>query len=137
MLMKEQEVMKYSDHIEINSTVSEFDIDNFGAINKEAQEDLKKGVMIFLEQEDGRSGGFYSYNGRPALPIMKETKSGILLEQIIRFDEIVPKEVSDFLFSGFVTECGKFHDKFLKLNTLQEAEDFIRSNSYEIELEME
>ena len=135
--MKEQEVMKYCDRIEINSNVSEFDINGFGAISKEAQEDLKNGIMIFLEQEDGRSGGFYSYNSRPTLPIMKETKSGLLLEQIIHFDEIVPKEVSDFLFDGFVTECGKFHDKFLKVNTLEEATDLVQNNSYEIELEME
>lgn len=135
--MKEQEVMKYCDRIEINANVSEFDIDGFGAVSKEAQEDLKNGIMIFLEQEDGTGGGFYSYNGRPMLPIMKEEKSGLLLEQIICFDEIVPKEVGAFLFDGFVTECGKLHDKFLKVNSLEEAEDLVQNNSYEIELEME
>lgn len=135
--MKEREVMKYCDRIEINANVSEFDIDGFCAASKEAQEDLKNGTMIFLEQEDGRSGGFYSYNGRPTLPIMKEERSGLLLEQIIYFDETVPKEVSKFLFDGFVTECGKFHDKFLKVNSLEEAEDLVQNISYEIELEME
>jgi hypothetical protein len=135
--MKESELMKYCDNIEINATVSEFDIEGFGEVSKEAQHDLRNGTMILLESADDRGGAFYSYNGNPKLPIMKKGGEGMLLEQMIRFDENVPKEICDFLLDGFVTECGRLHDKFLKLHTLAEAQELIQNNSYELELELE